>query len=199
MRGQGETFNLMSPESPLTVWTGGAPGAFRLNLQLGSKGSKRPTVQGPQDAAAGRALQPDGSTPPGARPSGRSSSTAAVPERLREPLDAHLGRLRDPKRTCSMLGCGDRTGAGRGRGLRGVVFDAGDQVDGQATSSAACPRRRSDVETLLTPTPSDASHPYLPLVGEGRVRLRGKRLPTVVASRASRRRTRFAAPESRRR
>ena len=176
MRGQGETFNLMSPESPLTVWTGGAPGAFRsLNLQLGSKGLE----------------------------AFEQFRDLGTPQRVELYNPTVFYSRRELVVWSLLFDCGLfpsgfenlSTHILAGYGIRNVLFDAGmrrpdkEPVVVEAFAGVVFPTpvikwmdkplfggmspETIHVETLLTPTPSDASHPYLPLVGEGRVRLRG--------------------------
>lgn len=178
MRGKGESFNLMSPESPLAVWTGATPQVFReLNRQVGSEGL--------EEIEQFREL--------------------GKPQRVRLYNATLLYTRGDLVRWSLLFDCGLfpsgfenlSTHISAGKVIRNVLFDSGlrrvdrEDVVVEAFAGLVFPTpviewmdkplygglspETIHVETLLTPERSDASHPYLPLVGEGRVLFRDER------------------------
>jgi hypothetical protein len=178
MRGIGSTFNLMSPESALSVWTGSRAREFAsLNEQVGSRGLEDVPAFGQLGSA----------------------------QRVKLYNPTLLYQRRDLVFWSALYDCGLfpsgfenlSTHIDSGKVVRNLLFDAGlrkAKDDGpiivETYAGVAFPTpvvewmdkplygglspETIHVESLLTPEPTDESHPYLPLVGEGQVHFRGR-------------------------
>jgi hypothetical protein len=178
MRGAGSAFNLMSPESALSVWIGSTSRDFMaINRQVGSAGL--------EDIPEFREF--------------------GTPQRVRLYNPTLFYQRRDVVFWSALYECGLfpsgfenlSTHISAGKTIRNVLFDAGLRRDGkeapiflEAHAGVSFPTpvvewmdkplyggmspETIHVESLLTPEPVDESHPYLPLVGEGKVKFRGQ-------------------------
>lgn len=176
MKGAGRNFNLMSHESPRTVYLGGHPEVFdKINAQVGSEG----LADFGEFRAIGRPLRVEFYNP-------------TVFHQLRDVVFWSL------LNRCGLFPTGFEDIARQisaGNVIRNLLFNPATTGDGaplhmEAFAAVQFPTEVVEwmpkplfggmsessfhIETLLTTEPTDISHPFLDLVGEGRAVLNNR-------------------------